>query len=357
MTVMGVKTLDPATVRSAVEKASAGDRAPLLRRLTKEMVVDESRKIELDDLITGEVSRVLKAMRDTERFPQQFTGPENERAVHVAEAATEYWRLVAPFCWSLQVAARWAAPENLGPWVRGLHALSAEAMKPASGVTALLDLREIPILASVIVAALASTGQSRWETFKALLVENMVTDPTFEGKRVAIIESVSFWDPFGNAEVVAHVIARAITTDDDFATAVTGYNTKYGRFHTPVAEWLFALLRPVFDEQFPDDDAYATAFDYAEVALGIVNEDLGHMRDTGGTGRPLRFRNRWFGRSTWRYAHRHCEPIADIADEQTRNGSAWNPLEAGLFGGASDRAAAAIKQYGETFREIARRQW
>ncbi|OMC46346.1 hypothetical protein A5745_12710 [Mycobacterium sp. IS-2888] len=355
--VMGLETIDPAIVRTAVGEATAEDRPRLLRDLTKQMIRDPAREIELDELVTQEVSRVLTGMRDTGRFPEQFTGgTQDELTVLLAETATKYWELVEPFCWSLQVASRWGSPETLSPWVKGMRALSAEALKPRGGTTVLLDLCHIPVLVSVMVAALASTGQGRWDNFKALLVDNMVSDRGYEGKRVAIIESVTPWDPFGYGEITAHVLARSATSDDDFPSAVTGFDRKYGKFHTPAAEWMFALLTEMFAEQFPDADAYQSAFDYAEVVLGVVNEDLGNVKDTG-EGRPLRFRNTWFGRSTWRYSHRHCDPVTDLADEHAASGSVWKPLQAGLFGGAADRAAIAIQQYGENFKDIARRHW
>lgn len=356
--VMGLPSADPRMVRTAVEEADAAARPELLRRLTKEMLLDPGRQIELDDLITQEVSRVIAAMRDPEQFPDSYNGAgtDNERVVQLAETATKYWELVEPFCWSLQVAARFGSPETLGPWIRGLQAFSAEALKPKSGLTVLLDLRNIPILVSIVVAALASTGKGSWENFRTLLVDNTVADPGWQGKRVAIIEMTSPYDPFGYGEITSHVLARSIMTGDDFDTATTEYNKKYGRFHSPAAEWLFALLKPVFIEQFPDEDTYVSAFDYAEAAIGIVNEDLGNARDSG-EGRPVRFRNRWFGRSTWRYAHRHGDPVEDLADEHATRGSAWGPLQVGLFGGAPTRATAAIERYRETFREIARNQW
>jgi hypothetical protein len=353
--VMGLDTVDPAAVRTAVEEASTDERGPLLRGLTKEMVLDESRRIDLDDLVSGEVSRVLAAMRDAGRFPQQYKGTQEEAEVRLAETATDYAQLIMPFCYSLQVAARWAPVETLGPWVKGMKAFAAEANKPVGGTTVLLNLRDIPTLVSVFVAALAAAGQDRWDNFNALLVENTVSEPNRQGK-LALIESVSPWDPFGYGEIVAHVLTRSIQTGHDYATAVADFNKKYGKFHAPVADWLFLLLRPIFEEQFPDDDAYQEAFEHAEAALGIVNEDLGNMRDNG-DGRPVRFRNRWFGRSTWRYAHRYCDPVQDLADELQMRGTAWAPFRGGLFGASVERATAAIDQYREAFREIASRQW
>lgn len=356
---MGLTGVDPATVRTAVSEAAAGERPALLRRLTKDMIRDPSREIELDELITQEISNMLAGMRDTERFPQaSFAGTTNdEHIVQIVETAIDYWRLVEPFCASLQVAARWGSPESLSPWIKGIRAVTAEAMKIVGGYDSLNALRYLPSLLTVTVGAMASSGQGRWDNFRALIVDNVVPNPRLQGKRVAIIETVSPYTPFGGAaEVAAHILARLVTTDDDLVTALAGYNKKYGKFHTPVAEWLFAILKSTFVDQFPDDDAYQDAFDYTEIAVGVVNEDLGFMRDAE-TGRSSYSRNKWFGRSTWRYAHRHCEPVKDFADEQQLRGEQWEPLRAGLFGGSPDRARDATKQYDESFKEIASHMW
>lgn len=119
---------------------------------------------------------------------------------------------------------------------------------------------------------------------------------------------------------------------------------------------MFKILRPLFDEQFPDDDAYEEAVDHTEITLGVVHQDLANMRDDG-SGRLFYFQTRWFGRSTWRYAHRHCNPVKDLRAEQELRGSGWEPLRAGLFGGSVERACTAIDQYEERFKEIAKTRW
>ncbi|KLL95272.1 hypothetical protein NJ76_28285 [Rhodococcus sp. IITR03] len=68
---MGTNNPDPATTRAAVEEAADSDRPALLRRLTKEMILNPARRIELDDLIAQETKTILNAMRDENRFPTQ----------------------------------------------------------------------------------------------------------------------------------------------------------------------------------------------------------------------------------------------------------------------------------------------
>lgn len=65
--LMGDKQLGPASALAAVEQATPHDRADLLTRLTKEMLPDSGRRIELDDLIAQEVQRVVTVLNDPER--------------------------------------------------------------------------------------------------------------------------------------------------------------------------------------------------------------------------------------------------------------------------------------------------
>jgi hypothetical protein len=357
----GSPGLDAATVQAAVEYATATERPSMLRNLTKSMIRDQGKDIELDDLVTQEVSRVLSAMRDPSRFPTAMPTFETveERDVYLASTATNYWHLVEPFCWSLQVAARWGTPDKITPWVKGLRSFTAEAAKFASGDGVLIDLRYIPSLVSSFVAALACTGQPQWANFKTLLVDNVFQGQRYDNQSVAIIEAVDPWKPFMSTDTLHQILAHAAKKKvGDFELAVRAYHKNETlRYHTPIAEWLYVTLRPVFDEQFPDDDTYEDEFDAAEAMLGIVAEDIIRQRTASDADRPtyLRPKNKWFGRSTWRAQNHHPNPVANFADAQTTNGEAWGPLSVGLFGGTLDRAMGATAQYAETFRQLGAR--
>jgi hypothetical protein len=353
--IMGEPGLAPDAVRTTVEEASAEDRPRLLRKLTKGMVRDSTREIELDELISEEISRVLAGMRDEARFPTHLTGgTEDEQKLEMANAATDYWELVKPFCSSLQVAARWAAPETLTPWVKGLRAFSAEAMKPLGGHVPVLELRNIPILVSIMVAALASCGEQRWDNFKTLLVDTTVPSPSLQNRRIPVVETVTPWEPFLDAPQVAQLVAHAVITDQALNAALA--DPKPLQYHTPVPEWIHTILRPLFDEQFPDDVTYDSEFDRAEVMIGLTVEDLFRTRAESETDLPFQFRNKWYGRAVWR-SRRYGNAVQDFKDEIARVGIGWPPAKAGLFDGKTDQARARVQQYGETFEERAGHNW
>jgi hypothetical protein len=365
--VMGLSaSLDPAVVRTAVEETAAEQRPVLLRRLTKEMVRDPLRDIELDDLISQEVARVpkpwkwrgpraparahLAAMRDDKRFPTSSGGGTNsELALGAAEMATDYWHLVEPFCWSLQIAARWGSnSESLVPWVKRLQAFSFEASKPVGGHTYLISLKHVPSLMSVFVAAMAAVGQGKWRNFKSLLVDNTVAVSRYENSRLAMVQAVDPWQPF-DSSVVTQLLANAMAMGKGLAEAQAALDANDGmKYHTPIADWLHGMVRPMFDEQFPDNEAYDTTFDSTEVMLGIVATDLVITQAGGEVERPIRLRPSWFGRSAWRSRNR-ADTVQAISEDVTAQGDTWPPLQAGLFGGSVDRATAATTYYAEAF--------
>ncbi|MFB6931276.1 toll/interleukin-1 receptor domain-containing protein [Streptomyces chartreusis] len=105
--LLGEKRPDPATALAAVEQATTADRADLLKRLTKEMLLEPSRRIELDDLVSQEVRRVLAVLKDQNRVTGPLGGTNEEQIVRIAQEAQGLWTLSEPLCASLQVASRW----------------------------------------------------------------------------------------------------------------------------------------------------------------------------------------------------------------------------------------------------------
>jgi hypothetical protein len=360
--VMGTSRREPATVRAAIEQAADADRPALLRGTTTEMLLEEKRKIELDGLIAQEVSRVLAAIRDPERFPRKLSpGTPDEQFLQLAALAIEYWRLVEPFCWSLNVAARWAAPTALTPWTKGLRAFCTEALKIEGGVYHTVnDLKHILCLTAIFVAAMSSSGEQRWDNFKSLLIDATVINPRREHQRVSIIEAESPWAAFSSSQgayQIPRLLARSAVNSEDLETAWSvckGQRQPDG--DTPVANWLHAILRPVFNEQFLDVENYDSEFDAAEVMLGVVAEDLALMQSTHYPERRLPFRNRWFGRSAWSASH-HSDQLKNLRQEMNAQGAAWAPLASGLFGGQLVRATKASSSYAETFDEHVRHIW
>lgn len=357
--VIGERRPSPATALAAVEQAVDADRAALLKRLTKDLVVDPARRIELDDLVSQEVQRVIAALSDSQRFPtDSLPRTNNEQTVALVGLAQDLWSLSEPFCQSLQVAARWASPDALTPWTSGLRTFVKTAVNREGGLTALLDLRHIPPIAAMTTAALACTSAGRWDNLKRLAV-----DPTVRVRHgdesLALVEATGPYDAFGNAGLAAHVLARAVVRGVDPHTALSDFEQgTVGKYHTPVAEWLHAALRTVFSDQMPDQEMYDAEFDRAEVMLGLLSQDAAQQRQLLlNPESPWRARSRWYGRSTWRSQHSHGNPVVDFDREMQSQGELWPPLQQNLFGGDKSRARDALDAYAQDFNQLARNRF
>ncbi|MEU0093907.1 toll/interleukin-1 receptor domain-containing protein [Kribbella sp. NPDC006257] len=347
--VMGDKQLGSAAALEAVEQATSADRADLLKKLTKEMLVDPTRRIELDDLVSQEVQRVLGALSDPDHVSGPLGGSSDEQVIRLATEAQQLWELTKPFCGSLQVAARWGTPDLLGPWSSGLRAFVQAPLKIQGGVQALLALRHLPGMVALMTAGLAAGSARRWENLKALLVDPSVRD-RHESRPQALLEATNPWAPFDGNDWLPNILARSELKEKPFDDALADFTeNRATKYYTPTAEWLHAILRPIFLDQWPDDEAYAAEFDRAEAMLGVLAQDAVNVRiAAAGDGRAWG-RSRWFGRSTWRAAHFHGNPVEDMQHEFGTEGSMWGPLRGELFGGDVGRAKAALDRYAADF--------
>ena len=357
--VMGSNRSSPEHILAAVDAAHDAERGPLLRRLTKEMLPDPSRRIELDDLVSGEVRRVVEAMADPERFPSEnLVGSDAERLATLAETASRYWALVQPFCFSLQVAARWASPDQLAPWVGGIRSFARAARRLRSGVVALLEVGQIVPLSAVMTAAVSSVASARWDNLQTLVAAPTIEDRGRTNEPLPLLEAVNPWEPFRDTELAASVLARYAATDESFAASARYFtDQRGGKLFTPVAEWLHTVLRPVFEEQLPEPDEYASEFDRTEVILGILGQDSATQQYGDHPNSDWLAKSRWFGRSTWRSRRGYDSPLAALQKDLGVHGLNWPPLRGGLFGSDANRAAAAIDAYEIDFAEVARRRY
>lgn len=355
--LLGEKRPDPATALAAVEQATDAHRGDILKRLTKEMLLDPSRRIELDDMVSQEVQRILEVLKDKDRVAGPLMGTDAEKIVRIAEEAQQLWRLTEPFCASLQVAARWGDPDSLVPWANGIRAFIAAAVKQEGGVQAFLELRHLPGVVCIMTAALACGSSEKWANMKTLVFDPSVKD-RYEQKPKPILEVTDPYKPFsGTTDWVTNALARATVTGRELDDSLKDFTERNnGKYHTPIAEWMHHVLRPLFADQWPDDDGYDAEYDRAEAVLGVLAQDVVNVQTAAAHEGKYWSRSHWYGRSMWRAAHGQGNPVEDLAHDFETKGSQWGPLKGGLFGGHEDRARAALESYLKSFNDISSRR-
>jgi hypothetical protein len=353
----GEKRPDAATALAAVEQATNAGRADLMTRMTKELLPDPARRIELDDLISQEVRRVMAVLSDEDRVAGPHRGSNDELVVRAVKEVQDLWSITEPFCASLRVAARWGAPDALSPWATGLRSFVGAANKMQGGVDALLFTRHLPGVAGMVTATLAAASSGRWDNLKILVANPSVRD-RYEQKALPILEATSPHKPYA-VDWISNTLAFATINGVDVEDALKEYTERRrGKYHTPEAEWLHHVLRPLFADQMPDEDSYDAEYDRAEVILGVIAQDVVNVqRAAAGNDGRYYGRSHWYGRSTWRANRSYGNPVADLAQELAANGPTWEPLRANLFGGDAARAQAALEAYGENFAQVARQRF
>lgn len=355
--VLGGAAPDSTTVRASIEEAEASERPEMLKRLTKQLLLDPAKQIELDELLADEARRLLALLSDDKRFPATVTAGASDKGLelYLAEIASDYWTAVEPFCWSLQVAARYArSNDQLTLWADTLRALHSYATAPVGGNTAVLKLRFIPLMAAVITCAVATAGVGQMTNFRALLVDVTVSPQRYgTTAAVPIGNAVSYYTPFEDAgATVASIVALAARDTYDLATATAArQENKIPNLRKPVADWMFEVLRPAFADQFIDTTTYAQAFDKGEIMLGIFSQDA-ESQIAEANGYKWANNSSWFGRSTWRSDQAGQSPVEEFARELATAGPDWPPLRVGLFGANVDRASAAIATYSVDFDKV-----
>ena len=137
--------------------------------------------------------------------------------------------------------------------------------------------------------------------------------------------------------VVESVYAPFIVSDNAAQILMSDPDAPETRYKTPLSQYLFSVLRPVFTELVPAEQEYTDAFDRFEHLVSLVQYDLDQFYA--------------LGCFVWRDRRQF---FAMVGKEIEAARDRWPPLSAGLFGGSLDRLLEA-KQAVDA--EAERRRW
>jgi hypothetical protein len=86
------------------------------------------------------------------------------------------------------------------------------------------DLQHIPGLAASFTAAMASTGQGRWDNLRSLLVDTTVPGE-YDSRQTPIVVAMHPWQPFRHAwDLTPHTLARSVIKNEDRSAALAAIN-------------------------------------------------------------------------------------------------------------------------------------
>lgn len=321
-----------AEVQSAESPARASvDRLKILLR-------DPNADIALEDEIVALGKSLRDQLLDEDRFSttSPSTEPETYARSWIARAK-DYEAVVAPALEQVKTCAMFGLRQHEPVWTAFMQQLTSTT-SVWQGNTALIQLRQYPVLILIYVAALASTSRANYGSFRAF-----VADPTvrlISGNRSPFLADSGVRNVADDQGWIASALAVSEDGQELTSELLDGLRkgTIGGRY-TPLSDHIFQLVSPLFSDRYPDPEDLADAFDRAEALMDAVAIDqvkaLGeqHFGYRGG-----------FGRYTWRHRHNDSPPEVVLLNELTAAGSGWTPLLGGLFGGDFNRARVAVEE-------------
>ena len=271
-------------------------------------------RIRYADLMRGATEDLVRATSD-DHFPLGTTGVT---AQDLAERVCHYTGLTDRVTHLVAGAAYWGTEAHM-PELHVLLRRLTEAPHAPSGQTELLDLVRYPALLAMYAAGVAMIARQNYSGLSAVFALEVRN----ANERRSLLGTLS---------------PRSVVTD---GTAQELRGTR--RSLTALSDELHEALRKPFGDLIPSDDEYAEVFDRFEYLLSLAEADWWLTSEKWARFSGGRFQRRWPDSP---------ESLPRIfAAELARDGAAWPPLAAGMFGGNRARLQAAKAVVDESARK------
>ena len=208
----------------------------------KRYLSEERYRISLDDFVTGEADRALKAVETTapDVNNRDVNAANVERRVHGYETAMEVM-VEAGF-----VAGRWSKTEQLEPWRRALARFARKSQ--LSGIPLWLDLQRYPATLLLYGLGIGAVFAERWDSL-GLLFTTLFKDQYEKERRIVDV-----------APVLALLEHNA-----DAMKLLPGREQQYFPLNNRLHDHLLSEL----GNAFPSSEAFTLAFDWFEVLAAL----------------------------------------------------------------------------------------
>lgn len=283
--------------------------------IVKEYIPDSRFRIRLDDIVTGEIRKILSVTSD-DQFPLQTADVTTDDFVH---RLNSYETIIKDIQSIVVLLAHWGTHEHL-PVLRKIIARSVDNKQTSGGKVVWLALRYYPTWLLLYSGGIAALASGRYDNLFAIL-NTAVGSKYSGGKDEEIIR------------IVVHEMLELERTN--IFKTLPGYERNY----IPKSEYVFKALQPVIDDLLFLGNSYEAMFDRFEAFFALAYADLDN-RELGNTwGPPGRFA----------YKHRTRDPKSgpyyEIVNEAKSLGDNWPPLKAGFFRGAYERFVEISSEY------------
>ena len=280
--------------------------------LVKEYLSDAKYRIRLDDLVVGELRRLLYNMR-LEVFPVDTTTVSAEE---FADRLKKYEHITKDLQVLVTLLSKWGDERYKGI-LEKIFSRIGGADSSNGGKVVWLGLRWYPAQLLMYSAGIAALSAGNYDNLTTALTTMVGTRHSGDRTQEIIVPAVN-----GILDVQRTNIFKTLP----------GHENHYA----PRSEYIFKVMQPMLEDLLFLGNSYEILFDKFEVFFALVYADV-TLKDRSTIWGPP-------GRFGWKYRSPVLEsnPFKVLVSEADRMKSDWPPLRSGLF-----------KSSYEHFKEIA----
>lgn len=283
--------------------------------IVKEYISDPRYRIQLDDLVTREIRRILFETSD-DIFPVQTADVSTDDFV---DRLNSYEAILKDLQSIIILLSHWGAEEHR-PVLRKIIARVVDNKTASGGKVIWLALRYYPSWLLLYSGGIAAISSGNYDNLFTILTTTV--GPKYSG---------------GNDEAIIKIVVRE--TLEIERTNIFKTLPGYERLYVPKSEYLFKALQPVLDDMLFLGNSYESMFDRFETFQALVYADLASDSQGRVWGPPGRFA----------YKHRDrgsdSGSFSEVVSEAKTQGENWPPLKAGFFNGSYERFQEISTEY------------
>lgn len=288
--------------------------------LAKEYLSDVRHKIQLYDLVSEEVRRVI-SLTGEDAFDSHDSWSDTE----FTDRLNKYEDITSDICRIEVLISHWSELGNGGITTLTLKRL-CDRFGVGSGLNGWLALRWYPALLLMYCAGIAAIAAEKYHTLRDIFHSE--------------ISSGSISSRHAKTTMVL-AVREGISDADDLFKLLPGHERQY----TARSEYLFKTLQPVFDDLLFLGHDYEAHFDTFEVMYALEHAEQFE-----------RLHHRFWapaGRFGWKHQRgADSSPFHRIVADADQQGASWAPIQAGLFGGSSERFKETADGYQRSLSQL-----
>lgn len=305
------------TIEVPVVVSLAADESREFSSQVKRFLADDSKAIALDDLLVGELRRMLgligadrvemSGKEFSEETIQRRLGnyEEETRPLRTAMASIGYW-----------------GREDHAPLVQKILLRLAESTVASSGVSGWLALSHFPFLLSFYSFSMAAVIGGKYRQLSEV-IKGRVGGKSRDlcGQPILLAAGKSY------LELIRSELFKQLGP--------------HKRQYAPASEYIHLLLQPEFDDLLFLGESYEDWFDQFEAFFGLA-----YVHQEGQTEHV------WApaGRYAWKYRYGSGDdPISRMKKAVKQECDNWAPLKAGFFGGSAASFSSTAERMEEGF--------